>query len=65
MEKYFQLNSECHLVKGVNRGAIYSMLSGDIISLEPNITKILMACERGKSIDEIISHLTMFPVRSA
>ncbi len=57
IRKYFRLNSECHFVKGANRGAIYNLLSGDIISLEPNITKILRACEMDKSIDEIISSI--------
>jgi len=55
LQKYFRLNPECYLVKGADRGAIYNLLSGDIISLNPKNTNILIDCEEGKSIKEIIN----------
>lgn len=55
IQKYFRLNPECHFIKGDNRSAIYNLLSGDIISIESSKTKILIACEKGKSVEDIIN----------
>ena len=30
MKEYFYLNSECYLVTGASRGAIYDLRSGDL-----------------------------------
>lgn len=48
--KFFALNSDCFLVKGTTRGAIYNLKSGGIFSVDSISTKLIDLLEQGKSI---------------
>ena len=50
----FGLNSDCFLVKGAKRGALYDLATGDIYSIDENSVEILDRCEKGFSVNQII-----------
>lgn len=50
--QYFRLNPECYIVRGIAKGAIYNLLSGDIISLDAVESRFLQRCEENKSIED-------------
>lgn len=52
-ENYFSLNSDCFLIKGAKRGALYNLANGDVFSVDPVSVRILEGCERRASVDEI------------
>lgn len=51
-QKFFVLNSECFLVKGAKRGAIYDLRGGDVYSIDETSVSILENLEKGNSIDK-------------
>ena len=59
-ETMFTLNSDCFLIKGVKRGAIYNLDTGDVYSIDENSVKILDKCEKGISIFIFGSDCSLF-----
>lgn len=56
--RYFFLNPECYLVKGVLRGALYNLHSGDVFSVDPQLGALLSRCdEERKPLDEAINSI--------
>jgi len=55
MKRKFALEKFCFFVKGAKRGAIYNLKSGDVYSIDENAVEFIESCEKGKSIEEIIS----------
>jgi radical SAM protein with 4Fe4S-binding SPASM domain len=53
MDEYFLLGPECYLVEGAKRGAIYNLLSGDLISLDENALAIVKSANKGTAIEEL------------
>ncbi len=51
----FVLGRSCFLVKGVKRGAIYNLDSGDVYSIDESAMNIIAACENGALVSEIIA----------
>ena len=54
----FALNSDCFLVKGAKRGAVYDLKSGDIYSIDETSARILEYCEKDYSINQICSAIS-------
>jgi len=52
--KYFMLNDPCQLVEGVVRGAIYSLKSGEVYSINKNAKIFLKSLQDGKVIHDVI-----------
>lgn len=52
-ETYFMLNSECYLVGGSLRGAIYNLHTGALFSIGPELTQIVALCEQRVHLGEI------------
>lgn len=53
IQKYFVLNSDCFLVKGAKRGALYNLSSGDVFSIDPVAVFVIEGCESHKSVQQI------------
>jgi radical SAM additional 4Fe4S-binding domain len=53
MGKIFRLNSFCHIVDGHEKGCIYNLISGDMISIDNNKLNVLLDCEKNIPIDLI------------
>ena len=49
-QKFFILNSECFLVKGAKRGAIYDLRGEDIYSIDEASASILENLEKSQKI---------------
>lgn len=54
-KKFFALNSDCILVKGALRGAIYDLKSGNVFSVNNRSTKILEKLKDGETIGKAAS----------
>ena len=52
MSTYFRLHGECYLVNGTSRAAVYDLVSGQVIWLEPAVKLFLNRCEAGYSVEE-------------
>ncbi len=53
-ERYFTLNQDCFLVKGVSRGAIYNLNSGKVFSVNSKSVKIIEQLNSGNNLKEIL-----------
>lgn len=49
---YFRLNPECYFIEGVNSGAIYDLIEGNIISLDKQESIIIKNCEKNELANE-------------
>ena len=58
---YFMLNPECYLVKGAKRGAVYNLHTGQIFSIDPELTVFLDACEHRKPFEEALKLVSSLP----
>ncbi len=54
LERKFSLKSDCFLVKGARRGALYNLSNGDVFSIDESAVKLLDLCEREMSLLEIL-----------
>lgn len=52
-DTYFMLNSECYLVEGDLRGAIYNLHTGSVFSIGPELTQIVALCEQRVHLGKI------------
>ena len=55
MKRYFRLKSDCILVRGALRGAIYDLNSGDVFSVDENSVRILEELNNGLVLPEVLS----------
>lgn len=53
--RYFALNSDCFLVNGALRGAIYNLGSGDVYSIDEYAVVLIEKCESGIALKGIIN----------
>lgn len=51
---YFKLYPECHLIQGACNGAIYNLLTGDVISIDHYEKELLSKCENNAPIKSLI-----------
>lgn len=49
----FALNSDCFLIQGAKRGAVYNLSDGNIYSIDEEGVKIISECERNIPINQI------------
>ncbi len=57
-QPYFSLHSDCFLVKGAKRGALYDLSSGDVFSIDPVAVRVVEGCEAPKSVRKIADEVT-------
>lgn len=50
-EKYYRLNPECFLVKGIKGGMIINIYEGRVISLDESFSDLLLKSEHGMPVD--------------
>ena len=53
-DKFFALNPDCILVKGVLRGALYDLKSGNVFSVDETSVKVLEKLSSGESLFQIL-----------
>jgi radical SAM protein with 4Fe4S-binding SPASM domain len=53
----FVIRQNAYLVQGAKRAALYDLNSGDIFSIDPISTRILMACEAQEPVGDIIKSI--------
>lgn len=51
MAVYFRLNPSCYLISGARRAAIYELMSGNMIWLEPEVAAFVRACEMNYTVE--------------
>lgn len=51
IKKYFRLNPECYLVKGVRGGMIVNLYESRVISIDDELSELLLKCEHGEPVD--------------
>lgn len=50
-EKYYRLNPECFLVKGITGGMIINIYEGRVVSIDDKLSDLLLKSEHGMPID--------------
>lgn len=58
----FYLNSDCFLIKGAKRGAIYNLSSGEIFSVDHEATELLERCEKGGVIHQLVDEIARLQI---
>ncbi len=56
-QAFFSLKSDCFLVKGAKRGALYNLSSGDVFSIDPLAVQVVEGCEAAKPVQQIADEL--------
>jgi radical SAM protein with 4Fe4S-binding SPASM domain len=57
-QSYFSLHTDCFLVKGAKRGALYNLCSGDVFSIDPVAVQVVEGCEALRSVWQIADEVT-------
>lgn len=60
-KRFFALNHNCILVKGVQRGALYDLESGNVFSVNNISVKALQQLAIGRSIDHTLKEVSVLP----
>lgn len=50
---YFRLGSHCYFVKGLRNSCIYNVISGDMVSIDDEKSRIIEECEKNININDI------------